>query len=529
MELPEKVSEYISRKKIAQRLVGAAVVASLAAGAVFMDRTIDVSARIGGDGGGVPALIDPCYTIVWNIDEIGNYTGLPVWRVEPDDDILYATGHNPNNGNINEFRVFDIAQPDNIQLLSSIDLPSYSEDIEVAGDTVLVAEGNAGLISIDVSDPYNPVQADIISGAGWDAKQISIEEGYAHLASGNGSINIIDTSDPYNLSVVGYFDTTRYVGAVDHSYPYDYIAALPIFEVIDVTDRANPVYEGGYYLGPFGDVYNILVNSIDNNIVWALNYSGHNSLWVMDVSNPSSPFPVYEQVLTNTEGLPVDLEQLGEYLIILRGMSLTLYDVSGQPPYPEVGYYKTTDGSSGFMDIEVDQNRGLIYASVLSSEDGGIKVFSFSGEGATPEPQPGCTPTPTVTATETATETMTPTFTATWTVTPTRTATRTATPSRTPTETATATPSRTPTPTPTATDTVIPPTETSTATITPEPTWTATSTSTWEPEPTWTTTWTSTFEPPPTETSTVTPSPSPSSTPTDEPDWYVVYLPIVKK
>ncbi|MFO7650904.1 MAG: hypothetical protein R6X13_06145, partial [bacterium] len=69
-----------------------------------------------------------------------------------------------------------------LHLVSRLELPGTCNDIVMMGDVATVSLGTAGLATVDVSDPYNPVLRDTIATAGC-AWGIGISEGMVACGS----------------------------------------------------------------------------------------------------------------------------------------------------------------------------------------------------------------------------------------------------------------------------------------------------------------------------------------------------------
>ena len=102
--------------------------------------------------------------------------------------------------------------------------------------------GLNGLLSYDISDPVHPVFADSIRTPGAQAGFVSLDNNYAYIVDVNSShcgIDILDKSNPYSLEYISFL-------------PYDGIQTIFLFEdylfvigssistVYDITDRVTP-------------------------------------------------------------------------------------------------------------------------------------------------------------------------------------------------------------------------------------------------------------------------------------------------
>lgn len=97
--------------------------------------------------------------------------------------------------------VVDISNPQVPRLLGSIETRE-ARDLAVAGDTVLVTRGYAGIESVDVSIPTAPVETTHIVSRGF-ADGIAVVGDYAYVAEGEAGLQIIRLADAGRLERVG--------------------------------------------------------------------------------------------------------------------------------------------------------------------------------------------------------------------------------------------------------------------------------------------------------------------------------------
>ena len=74
--------------------------------------------------------------------------------------------------------------------------------VAVSGNYVYVADGGAGLLVIDVSNPANPQRVGGFDTSG-GAVKVAVSDGYAYLAQGDAGLLVIDVSDPAHPRRVG--------------------------------------------------------------------------------------------------------------------------------------------------------------------------------------------------------------------------------------------------------------------------------------------------------------------------------------
>ena len=121
--------------------------------------------------------------------------------------------------------IYYAVRPDSeVPLLGSIDTPSNARDVYVDGDYAYVADGRAGLVIIDVSDPENPKISSVYDTPDY-ANDIFISDNCAYVADGKGGLQIVDVTNP---------EEPVYYGEVETSYAY---AVYVKDELIYIADR----------------------------------------------------------------------------------------------------------------------------------------------------------------------------------------------------------------------------------------------------------------------------------------------------
>ena len=134
-------------------------------------------------------------------------------------------------------------------MAGSYDTSGYAQDVAVSGGDAYIADGNNGLVVVDVSDPTDPVRV----GGYYDsnyAQGVAVSGDYAYVADGTGGLVVVDVSDPPDPTWVGGYDASDYAYGVAVSGGYAYVADRDSgLVVVDVSDPANPTRAGGYDTG----------------------------------------------------------------------------------------------------------------------------------------------------------------------------------------------------------------------------------------------------------------------------------------
>lgn len=165
-------------------------------------------------------------------------------------------------------------------------------DLDVQDQLAYVmAQGDATLHVIDVSDPVNPAGVGTYTFPDGEAREIVVEGDYAYASehtSFDGKFVVLDISDPANIAEVGAVITNQTGQPVALDKSGDYVVMASGQEnnltVIDVSDPANPV-QVGYEANPdYSSVYG--VDFVGSYAYVAIPPDG----WrIVDINTPSSP------------------------------------------------------------------------------------------------------------------------------------------------------------------------------------------------------------------------------------------------
>lgn len=159
-------------------------------------------------------------------------------------------------------KVVDISDPSSMAVIGSFGGSSLPVGGIAIDDSVLFVtdrDESRRLLSLDISDPSNPVLLDEISTGGY-GRGVDINGDYVFVAASELDLKIFDKSDPNNLVEVGSLDIGGYTDWAREIYAGDVLAYLVRagggIAVIDVSDPANPSFLDEYNSGAiFQDVF----------------------------------------------------------------------------------------------------------------------------------------------------------------------------------------------------------------------------------------------------------------------------------
>ncbi|HIE05950.1 MAG TPA: hypothetical protein EYP58_04025 [bacterium (Candidatus Stahlbacteria)] len=205
------------------------------------------------------------------IDEIGLDTSA-AWNIEAKDSFLYVA-----NGRFG-FTVVGI--DGGLHIASKLPLSGCANDLVLDGDVAVVSLGPAGLATVDISDPYNPVLLDTIATGGnvWG----SGITGHLVVTGSWYLMELFDITDPAQIQKIGWDNTKTFALGAD----------IRDDSLIAVADwRGMSCYQVGPDTGPDIDLepqlldFSPVSGSVDTQVI--VRNTGSTFLNVSSVSTPT--------------------------------------------------------------------------------------------------------------------------------------------------------------------------------------------------------------------------------------------------
>ncbi|MFX1512760.1 MAG: LVIVD repeat-containing protein [Promethearchaeota archaeon] len=251
-----------------------------------------------------------------------------------------------------------------IQEIGQIDTSGRVRDVVVIEDIAYVADmgvlplgTNAGFLTIDVSNPSQPVKLGEFSDGG-SAHHLfnNTEKEVVFIADNVGGFEVISISDPLNPTKIGHFNGHFNDLDVkgDIVYTTDYFQGLV---VLDVSNLTHPIE-----LGRYTDLIPCQPIHVVDNIAYL---TGTDVLHVLDVTDPTNITKIaqYDYKTSN-----IQIIENSAYMACKNGFFIC--DVSNPHEIVEIGSGLIGDY---LIDIYV---KGDI--SILSDRYNGIKILNIS-------------------------------------------------------------------------------------------------------------------------------------------------------
>lgn len=273
-----------------------------------------------------------------------------------------------STGQNSKLVVTDFSDPDQPAIATSIDLPIQGTSLKHRNETLFVGGSDGLLMTMDISNPLQPVFRDSIHTA-QQHSQIFLAGDHVWLNPFFDSISIVDVSQPDNLTVLGTLPYDRFIYDMIDCGALAYIGTEEDWEIYDFSDPTSPelltqLSEPAYSFALTGQT--LLVGR-------------RNEIATYDVSDPTAPLLIGS----------VETEGEVRNLVIHNGVVSALQPSSGDADLfwlQEDGSLEwITDYSGWFLLAEVfftdehlyfccDQNINLINLSDLKTISGSIPV-----------------------------------------------------------------------------------------------------------------------------------------------------------
>jgi len=259
------------------------------------------------------------------------------------------------------FRIFDISLPGGPVERGSINVLDQPHGLAISGNYANVADYYSGLRIIDIHDADNPFQVALMNTAG-QAVDVVVKGNYSYIADGTGGLKVIDCTVPSLPKEILTRPTNNAVGltiASNYLYVADDYWGMKIF---DISNPMDTVQIGMVNIS--GQAYDIAVSD-----GFAYVASFHGGLVVVDISDPYLPAVVSS--LTTFDAIKIVVSCGFAYITTGYQMGMKVIDIAN--PYSPVQKSEITFGT---------HTRGVAKKgdySYIAASNGGLKVVRNCG------------------------------------------------------------------------------------------------------------------------------------------------------
>ncbi|MHB9045519.1 MAG: Ig-like domain-containing protein [Pirellulales bacterium] len=181
--------------------------------------------------------------------------------------------------------ILDVTNPARPVRLGVLDTIGSAAAVVVRGTLAYIADTGGGLVLVDVTNPAAPVKLGAILTGDY-AYGLSVSGTFAYVAAADAGLVIVDVANPAAPTLVARFDTSGFARDVAVSGTMAYVADdLAGVAIVDVTSPADPVQLATYDTG--GTAYSV---TIAGNLAFVADWDL--GLVILDISDPAAPVRV---------------------------------------------------------------------------------------------------------------------------------------------------------------------------------------------------------------------------------------------
>jgi hypothetical protein len=179
--------------------------------------------------------------------------------------------------------VLDASDPVHLALLGSLSTPGVAHDVRIYGTRLLVAAGPTGVLLVDIAKPRDPRLAAVIDTPG-EALGVWAVGNLAYVADGEvGGLRVLDLA---RQKEIGGVDTPGMAWDVVVGSNFAFVSDRSALRVYDVTNPTAPKAVDSALQGE-GDV---LDTALDGSYAWVA--AGPSGVHLYDVSDPRTLRPL---------------------------------------------------------------------------------------------------------------------------------------------------------------------------------------------------------------------------------------------
>jgi hypothetical protein len=253
----------------------------------------------------------------------------------------------------------DVSDPHRPQPVATVATGGMAHDVKVEGDTLLVANGNQGLALVDISDPRRPRFVKSVPLPG-ESLGVATLAGNAYVAAGEAGLRVVDLATAREIAAVdtpGFSWDVAVDGAGDAARAYISDRRGGV-RVIGLAKPDLPVELGAALEGQ-GDVVDV---QPEGKVLWVS--AGPAGVFTLDATDPAAPAVLGQLVLPDrTIGLVKD----GPRAYVAAGTAgLRLVDAADPVRLKELGSWVLSGSAE-----RLTEYRGLVY---VAAEMGGLQI-----------------------------------------------------------------------------------------------------------------------------------------------------------
>jgi len=266
--------------------------------------------------------------------------------------------------------VLDITDRSAPWRIGGYDTNGTANAVAVSGDHAYVADRENGLVILDISNRSNPRPEGRFDGA-VKAYDVVVDGDYAYVADDYNGFIIVNISNGSDPQQTGHYDTDGYTRGIVLDAKYAYLAdGGNGLVILDISDRSDPQFVGDYETSRYA-------SGLDVADEYAYMVVGSDGIEVVDVTEKS--IPRYEGHY-DSEGWTYDIEIAGDIAYVADYENgLLVLDVSDTGDIRELEHLETrgetweVEPTDGYAYL-ADGSNGLVIANAYSPPRGAMQL-----------------------------------------------------------------------------------------------------------------------------------------------------------
>ncbi|MHA1205086.1 MAG: hypothetical protein K9W45_04650 [Candidatus Heimdallarchaeum aukensis] len=214
-----------------------------------------------------------------------------------------------------DMRLFNVSVLSNPTLISSCNVKyNRINDLIVYNQQfAYIAGGGGGLITVNVTDIYNPELLDITTQWGW-ITDISTYKSNVVVANGEGDITFIDVINPSSPKIISQYLTNegmyREIFALEVEDDRAYIAkSWDGIDILNITDPLSP-NKIGQFVGTHKRIKDIVV---ENGIGFLVS-DEDGKLLIVNMTEPTTPYEISS--ISVSSAILTDIDKYGDIVVL---------------------------------------------------------------------------------------------------------------------------------------------------------------------------------------------------------------------
>jgi hypothetical protein len=250
----------------------------------------------------------------------------------------------------------------------------FAQDVIKKDNLLYVAQGEAGLLILDVSNPQNPEVVSVTTeGVRGYSSKVIIEENVAYIASGTYGITLIDVEDPAQTEVTGWYlevvQPSRNLYIMD-KYLFTAISEKGV-QIVFVEKPNQPLPDVRANVHTTGYAYSVVITPDTTKMMVACGELGLSIFDITDFQNGYGNYPLISEVDTPGYAEDVVISPTAHFAYMACGIEgLQIIDFSDTTNIRIVG---SLDEGGYAKELKYDDNK--IFMTV---ELGGLQVIDVA-------------------------------------------------------------------------------------------------------------------------------------------------------